>query len=296
MNLGFMQELATRKQQGETLGGSDDLSQDSPGLRLSQGLNVDPAHAGLAPAAEALMKVPGQLDKLPEDFPQQPQDGPLTLGATFANEIVRRMEEADQGTAGDDGQPKDNSDLRHSLGQTLDWMREKFGDEAASAAAGMVLQSTSSGVNEESLGDGLLNTLKFIDRNFGFAAGDEAIARFNQSVNPAINDYFDNGKAEVFYATPAQPLDGPSATQEISSRMFMRAAQSSATEVADAESITEKLLADLKKELDEVAELQDLTSQLEAEFSPAKATPQSALAAYTAPPVPAEPQFTDVRV
>jgi len=291
MNLGFMQKLKAQKEQGTNLGPDAALLDDSPGMRLGKGMNIDPAHAGLTPAAEALAKAPGQLDK-PEKFEQYGDGGSLTLGATFANEIVRRMEE----TTGEDGQTKDNTDLRHSLGQTMDWVRERFGDETAAAAAGMVLQSTSSGVTEQTLGDGLLNTLKFIDRNFGFAAGDAAIAQFNQGVNTEINEYFDNGKAEMFFAVPAPPADGATATQDLNTRFFMRAAQANTTESKETESLTEKLLADLKKELDEVAELQDLTTQLEKSFNPAKANPEAALAAYASAPVPAEPQFTSMVV
>lgn len=293
MNLGFMQQLKAKQEQGKDLGSAASLLQNSPGMRLGQGLNVDPAHAGLTPAAEALAKAPGQQDKFTNEVQPQPQE--LTLGATFANEVIRRMEE----TEGEGGQAKDKSDLRHSLGQTMDWIREKFGDETAAAAAGMVLQSTSNGVNEESLGNGLLNTLKFIDRNFGYAAGDEAIAKFNGGVNEAINNYFENGKAEIFFAAPAPPAEGPSATQQVSVRTFMRAAENLAPKGTSEAELNQKLLDDLKKSLDEVAELQDLTTQLEAQFNPtqaSKATIDTAMAAYTQAPAPAAPQFTSIAV
>lgn len=290
MNLSFMQQLKAKKEQGLSLGSAESLLEDSPGLRLGQGLQIDPAHAGLTPAAEALAKAPGQQDKFTEVTDAQPQE--LTLGATFANEIVRRMEEA----AGDEGLDQDPSDLRHSLGQAMDWIRERFGDETAAAAAGMVLQSTSNGVNEESLGDGLLNTLKFIDRNFGFAAGDAAISKFNNGVNVAINDYFDNGESEIFFAAPAPTVDGTSATQDLSVRTFMRAAESLVPEGTSEADLNKKLLDDLKSELDEVAELQSLSSQLEQEFSPTQAVVNTAMAAYTQDAAPVTPQFTSIAV
>jgi len=290
MNLGFMQQLEARKKQGENLGSAASLLQ-TPGQRLGQGLNVNPAHAGLTPAAPALAKAPRQAGKLPEDFQKEQPQGELTLGATFANEIVRRMGEQ----AGENGEVKDPTDLRHSLGQTMDWVRERFGDETAAAAAGMVLQSTSSGVNEETLGEGLLNTLKFIDRNFGIAAGDAAIGQFNQSINVELNNYFENGKAEVFHASTTS-VEGPSPTQELSSRLFMRSVQEPKSGDKDEKTITEQLLEDLKAELDKTAELQDLTSKLEEQFNPANIAKPASAAAYTEAPVPTEPQLTSIAV
>ncbi len=296
MNMSFLQRFNNKQEQGGNLGPADKMVQDSPGMRLGQGMHIDPAHVGAGgPMAETMaqMQMPGNIEKIDktEKFDQPSAGASQTLGATFANEVMRRMGETD----GENGQTKDNSDLRHSLGQTMDWVRERFGDETAAAAAGMVLQSTSSEVNEETLGDGLLNTLKFIDRNFGVAAGDAAISQFNNGANSAINDYFDNGKAEVFYATPAPDANAPSATQDINTRLFMRSAQDFAAEGTDAESLTEQLLNELKKELDEVAELTDLTTQLE-DLSPSTASMQTAMAAYAQPPVPAEPQFADIAV
>ncbi len=278
MNHSFMQKLQTQKNQGENLGSS--------GLRLGTSLHINSAKLGQTPAAEALAKAPAQQGKLPEKAPE-------SLGATFANEIIRRMgEELDT-----EGQPKDVTALRHSLGSTMDWLRERFGDETAAAAAGMILQSTSSGVSEESLGDGLLNTLKFIDRNFGFAAGDSAIATFNSGVNSELNNYFDNGKSEIFFASDSVPDAGePSATQDINVRFFMRAVQAGAADGKDETDLTEQILESLKVELDKVAELQNLATQLEADFNPARTTPEAAAAAYESAPAFAGPQFTDIAV
>lgn len=292
MNLGFMQKLAEQGNQAEQFGMPGDLQFDSPGKhlgQLAQAEGVDPAHAGLTPAIENAAKTSNLHDR--PAGPGQPQ----TLGATFANEIIRRMEAGGESATDENGQPKDNTDLRHSLGQALDWVRERFGDEAGAAAAGMIAQSTSSGVTEESLGDGLLNTLKLIDRNFGIAAGDSAIAKFNQTVNTELNEYFDNGKSELFIATTTA-ADGPSATQDLNTRLFMRAVQESSTEDKDEPTLTEQLLESLKDELDEAGELQNLASQLEEDASPTKATQKAAMAAYADASIPVEPQFTSVSV
>lgn len=293
MNLGFMQQLQQRKNQGENLGSAEALLQNAPGAQLAAGLNIESETAGLVPTSETLpQNAAGPIKKI--DKPEvQPQEGELTLGQTFANEVIRRMGE----TTGEDGEPKDSTDLRHSLGQTMDWMRERFGDKTAAAAAGMILQSTSGGVTEDSLGDGLLNTVRAIDRNFGFAAGDAVMAKFNSGVNAELNEYFDNGKNEIFHVATSAPQPGtPSATQDLSARLFMRAVQESEGDEKETENLTEKLLKDLKAELDKTAELQDLTTQLEDKFNPAKATPQAVAAAYEAVPQAMEPQFASMTV
>ncbi|WP_316898022.1 hypothetical protein [Pseudodesulfovibrio indicus] len=283
MNYGFMQQLKERQNQGQDLGDAASLLDDSTGLRLGQIAVLNPAKDGLTPAATALAKAPGQADKLPADFPR-------TLGETFANEIVRRMGEVTD----ENGEPKDSGELRDELASTMDWLRERFGDETASAAAGMIIQSTASGVTEDTLGEGMLNVLKFIDRNFGIAAGDEAMARFNSGINNALNNFFDNGLNELFF--DAGSTDGVSATQDLSARFFAHTAQAADSGVADSLDELNDILEELRGELDNIAQLQDLTSKLEADFNPAKASVGKALEAYQAPAQSVEPQFASVTV
>ncbi|RWU02281.1 hypothetical protein DWB63_17060 [Pseudodesulfovibrio sp. S3] len=287
MNYGFMQKLKTRQDQGEDLGAAASLLENSPGMRLGQMAEINPAKDGLTPAAEALANAPGQIKKVAGDAP------PQTLGQTFANEIVRRMDDLTD----ENGEPRDTSDLRHSLGSTMDWLRGKFGDETAAAAAGMILQSTSSGVTEETLGEGMLNVLKFIDRNFGINAGDSVMAQFNGGINQELNAYFDNGKNELFFDAGAVSKDGqPSATQDVSARFFMQAA--AAADKGDTDSLDElqNILDELKDELDNIAGLQDLTTKLEEDFNPVKASMETALNAYQTTPGFNDPQFTSVNV
>nr|WP_321513207.1 hypothetical protein [uncultured Pseudodesulfovibrio sp.] len=285
MNYAFMENLKERQSQGENLGAAGALLENQPGMRLGQMAEINPAKDGLTPARRALANAPGQAGKLPESFPE-------TLGEVFANEVVRRMDD----TAGEDGQPKDNTDLRDSLASTMDWIRERYGDETAAAASGMILQATSSGVTEDTLGEGLLNTLKFIDRNFGFAAGDAAIAHFNNGINSAVNEFFDNGKQELFFAVESPPpSDGPSATQDLTARVVVQVLQSTLID-DDAEDPLTGVLDDLKEELNKIAALQDLTSKLEAEFNPTAANTEAAFAAYQAQPGFSEPQFTSITV
>jgi hypothetical protein len=121
---------------------------------------------------------------------------PDSVAETFSREIVRRLEAQQQ----EDG--KDPSRLASSLAETMDHVRERFGGDAATAAMGLVLQKTSGSVTEESLGEGLLAVIKMVDRNYGFAAGDGLIAKFNGELNTSLNDYFDNGLDEKFLAAP----------------------------------------------------------------------------------------------
>lgn len=286
MNTGFMQKLRAQQEQGTGLGSTADLLQDSAAAQLGNGLSVD-ERAGLTPQAVPLDQNPALTAENRDQGGQEP--APLTIGATVANEVLRRLE---QGTAGEGGEePRDDRDLRHSLGQSLDWIRQRFGDDAGSAAAGMVVSSTANGVTEDSLGDGLLDVARFIDRNYGTAAGDDVIATFNANVNVALNDYFDNGSYETFHAVSAAD-DGP---QAIAARFFARAVQTDSTSV-DQVDPNQQLLDDLRKELDNVAELQGLATQLEADFNPAKATPEAAIAAYTDQSAPSRPLFADIAV
>ena len=280
MNHGFMQKLQAQKSQGRDLGDAASLLENSIGSGLSVATQAE---------SRLAMETVAKTVELPGKLPEQ---SPETVGQTVAGEIIRRMQvESDA-----EGQPKDVSDLRESLGDTLDWISERFGEDAGTAVASMMLSATSGTVNEEAIGNGLLSTLKFVDRNFGYAAGDTAIARFNSGVNQELNDYFDNGLSEVFYAETAGDASGTSETQGLSARFFARAVQDSGSDGSDAASITEKLLADLKAELDKVGELNDLATQLETEFNPAQTTMQDAVAAYSQTAVPVESLFTDLSV
>lgn len=274
-----------RAQAEKSRTGVNSLLPETAGGQLASGMNVNlPEFHDKPPVRAINPDVEGQL----------PEQAPETIGQTIANEIVRRM--------GGEGDAEALHNLRHGIGSSMDWVRERFGEEAATAAGAMLLGSTSNGVTEDSLSDGLLNGLRFIDRNFGIAAGDAAIAKYNGNLNEAINDYFDNGQSELFMAT-LTPVDGQqlSASADVKNRFIMRAAENLVPDPGESETLAEQLLGALKSEMDKVAELQDLTTQLEAQFNPAKAqqptaTMDAALAAYGEVPVPAEPQITSISV
>ncbi|WP_022662995.1 hypothetical protein [Paucidesulfovibrio longus] len=193
---------------------------------------------------------------------------------TFANEIARRAGAYLDGN----GQPKDASTLSAGLTDAMDWLRENFGDDVATAAEGMVLGGTAGGITEENLGNSLTNVLKMVDRNFGIAAGDSAIARFNGGLNDSINGFFDNGRDELFLAVPSKNASGLSQSAvlgDLTDRVL------SSSGASDAPSGMEQLLDSLKADLDEALQKAQESSNADSGFSP-KARTSQALNGYAA--------------
>ncbi|WP_285907315.1 hypothetical protein [Pseudodesulfovibrio pelocollis] len=235
---------------------------------------VQGLRSGVGPTAATAYSVrPGSL----------PGTAPQTLGQTTADEIIRRMEAG----LDESGQERDATSLRNSLAASLDWVRERFGNETGAAASGMLMAATADTVTEETLGKGLLDTLRFIDRTQGFAAGDQAIARFNAGVNGQLNAYFDNGRNEQFLAVQMGAAD-----TEAAARTFLRSAQAPAS-AGNVPNLTEALLESLRQDMDEAAQLQDITSNLDA-LAPSRGTIRAALAAYGAVPADAMPQLVSM--
>lgn len=133
---------------------------------------------------------------------------------TFAAEILHRLQDAQ--TASNAGALLESGaagDLQTSLADAIDAIREKHGDAAATAVMGIIIKGVGDGSGgEDAMGNALVASLKFIDRNFGIAAGDAAMADFNGALNNAVNDYFQNGHNEQFFAS-----DGSGATDGIQS-------------------------------------------------------------------------------
>jgi hypothetical protein len=269
MNLGVMQELRSGGRSGTGAGQDVASLAEQETSRLASGLAVSNDIR------------PGHL----------PADAPDTLGRTTANEIIRRMEAVTPAVK--DGiaeviSPKDDASLRDSLGAALDWVRNSFGDETGAAASGMMLAATAETVSEETLGQGLLDVLRFIDRTQGFAAGDQAIARFNSGINGQLNAYFDNGKSETFMAVQSGS-DGSEAT-----RLFLRSAATATAATKATPDPTAQLLDALRQDLEESAGLQSLAEQLRSAQGPARTS--AAMAAYTAPVQTSSPQFMNLSV
>lgn len=98
--------------------------------------------------------------------------------------------------------------LSGALSGSVRWVADNFGDAAATAVMGIVYKSIGDGpVTEDALGEGLLNALRFVDRQFGTTSGDAFMAQLNGGgLNDALNDYFDNGLSERFMVAGAGNL------------------------------------------------------------------------------------------
>ncbi|MFZ5425921.1 MAG: hypothetical protein ACOZEN_03015 [Thermodesulfobacteriota bacterium] len=148
---------------------------------------------------------------------------PLERGAVegFALEMTRRASQ----TAVPEGKERTVSDegLQKAIEGAVGFVEENFGDRAARVFMGIVLKDASGrAMDEGSMGDAFVNGLEFLDRTFGIAAGDKAMAFFNGELNQALNGYFQNGKDESFLAMEldeAQDALGQAAGQAISAMM-----------------------------------------------------------------------------
>ena len=135
---------------------------------------------------------------------------------TFAADIARRiggtaMPESAVGNA-EVAAEKENSvygvtrgdlkALEKALAGMMDKIVEKFGVQAGGVAQALVYKKIGEDeITEENLGNGLLDALKFIDKQFGPEAGDELIAFMNNGINKELNAFFDNGHSEEFYVS-----------------------------------------------------------------------------------------------
>ena len=91
--------------------------------------------------------------------------------------------------------------LENALGATVSYMANTYGEQAASAMIGIMYKSLGDGeVNETTLGNALLDVVRFVDANFGFDKGDDFMAHLNGTLNDSLNAFFDNGQNETFFA------------------------------------------------------------------------------------------------
>ena len=105
--------------------------------------------------------------------------------------------------------------LESALANTVSYMKEKHGEQSASAMVGIVYKSIGDGeLNEQSLGNAFLDVTRFIDKNFGTDSGDEFMSHLNGSLNDSMNAFFDNGLNETFMVAPTSPEGGGSAGVE----------------------------------------------------------------------------------
>ena len=97
---------------------------------------------------------------------------------------------------------QDLKDLENALAGVINNIVEKFGVKAGNIAQALVYKKIGEDeITEDNLAGGLLDALKFIDKQFGPEAGDELIAFMNRGVNKELNEFFDNGHSEEFYVS-----------------------------------------------------------------------------------------------
>lgn len=124
---------------------------------------------------------------------------------TFAADIMRRIGDLDE----ESSKNSENAQrLENSLANTLESISAQYGRQAATAVMGTIYKSIGDGpVTEENLGQGFLEAIKLVDKNFGIAEGDKLIANLNEDLNKSLNEFFDNGYEEIFFATtPTEQL------------------------------------------------------------------------------------------
>lgn len=142
-------------------------------------------------------------------------EGGIATSGSFAADIVNRIKAADskntqpnygisehEATYKEMGKnaPKDTSALQTSLQNTIDAVANRHGHQAATAVMGIIYQNVAlANVNEDSLGQGFIQAIKFIDRNFGVSEGNKLMADLNSGVNKEMNEVFDNGLNEEFF-------------------------------------------------------------------------------------------------
>lgn len=120
----------------------------------------------------------------------------------FAQEAVRRLD-LNSIRAADDSDDKGqdaSKRLQLSLANTITSVERDFGHDAGVAVMGIFTSAIGDGgVGEDALGGAMLDAVRFMDRNFGFAAGDKLMSQFNGGLNKRVNEYFDNGLNEQLY-------------------------------------------------------------------------------------------------
>ncbi len=192
-------------------------------------------------------------------------NGPKDKNDLFATNMYRCL----AGRTDAEGNEKDVSDLINSLSEAVAYLRDKHGEKTATLAMALIMGSGGNASSEESLSKGLVKVLKLVDRNFGIAAGDEAMAHFNGAPNQEMNDYFENGLNEKFLVKNQETPGLGLAMADMKNRFARQAAATSDTSETD-QTLNNDLLKDLS------TELEDATSPEELE----KAQTTKALEAY----------------
>lgn len=179
--------------------------------------------------------------------------GAKDTSSIFAADVVSRISSSkteDVQTDASEQSAKDTAGLADSLQSTVAYVQERYGKHAATAVMGMVYNKIGDGdVTEESLGAGLLDSVKFIDRNFGMAEGDSFMSFLNDGLNGEMNTFFDNGLNERFFAASPGTL---SMTQSFTTALA-QVADSAGQDTADGIlSILQQAMDDTENPMDAI--------------------------------------------
>ncbi len=130
---------------------------------------------------------------------------------------------------------KNLDSLQASLENTINAIAARHGAQAATQVMGIVYQNVGNNVGEESLGQGFLKAISFIDRNFGINEGNRLMSELNNGLNKEMNSYFDNGSEEVFFdaASPSAALRTAKAFMQQTNGVFDRMLEDSGSSDLD---------------------------------------------------------------
>ena len=142
-------------------------------------------------------------------FGGQYSGGTLASASVFAADIVSRIGES-SGSGQVSGAEtaykelgknasKNLAGLQSSLENTINAIASRHGAEAASEVMSIVYNNVDGAVTEEGMGNGFVEAIRFIDRNYGISEGNRLMGELNAGVNKEMNEYFDNGHNEVFF-------------------------------------------------------------------------------------------------
>lgn len=195
---------------------------------------------------------------------------PVNTADQFADLIAQKAVVTDT-----ESSPKDPSELASALADASNFIEDKFGKDAATAFKGLVIANSGDQITEDSLSNGLLKSIQFIDRNFGFSAGDQVMSHFNSNLNNAMNNHFENGLQEHFFA--AQP--GTAAKMNLSNTFAQVSAQFGEQTAKSIESLLDQVLSEegnslksFKKGLDKaLAQAEEMNPGITAQMAPAAA-------------------------
>lgn len=188
-------------------------------------MRIDTLYASIQPRALAAEPPPGAAARTAPggtapDMARAADGADISTARAWAQALAQRLD-AQQAARNEQpaasekpaaGPPRDSGALADALATALETVGQRLGQPTATASIGLLARRLGQGeITEDTLAQGLLDVLRLVDRTFGTAEGDALMATFNGSLNRALNDYFDNGLNETFYAASSGSGGGSTA-------------------------------------------------------------------------------------